>query len=433
MKDKVFISYRHSDIDKVLPYCDLLKRLNVDYFIDIDGINGGNYDGKLLKELRESTVFVLFISFDSIQSKDVLQEVSTAQALCNKRGYPIILPIYLDEIDNMEDNDLYFYVHNKNCIMHKEDKLIVFEKKVKKICQNTYSETKIKNTYYSLDYTKEVKRLELQQNLILSYDMPIYKRITKNKNDLVMLDIGSGLGNSIINRINKLNEEKTVISKLIGLEYDNDSVVEANKKHCKSNVKFYNVDVEDENFSDILKNICEENKVEKFDLINISLVLLHLYDPFKVLVKLRRFLKPNGVFFIRDVDDGFTFGYPDPNNIIEKTLQIVDQCETSGNRKSGRRIGSFLKQLEFKNIELVNFGTSIKNLSFDEKEAFFDMCFSWMIDDVENMQKKYNNSFWQENVKFVKESIETIQDLFHRNEFIYSLGTMIFIASNDDF
>jgi len=98
----------------------LLKRLNVDYFIDIDGINGGNYDGKLLKELRKSTVFVLFISFDSIQSKDVLQEVSTAQSLCNKRGYPIILPVYLDEIDNMEDNDLYFDALDEN---NKEEKL----------------------------------------------------------------------------------------------------------------------------------------------------------------------------------------------------------------------------------------------------------------------------------------------------------------------
>lgn len=433
--EKIFISYSHSDYQKVSLYLEILKKINIDFFIDEEGIVGNDYAKKIMEKLRACELFIVFLSDASLNSLNVQTEISIAFERYSRKENITLLPVYLEEIADLLQYTSCYYIKCLNVINDlTPERYAVFETKIRKIFDlpiEVKKNTPRKNTYYNFSDEKEKSRLELQQQLILGIDLPIYKNIVKGKKQLALLDVGCGIGNSIATRVNSLNKNKQVITKVVGLEYDEQTVDEAKRLH--PDFSFYQIDVEDKNFYSELKNICFKENVDKFDVINISLLLLHLENPYKTLMVLRSFLKKDGVIFIRDVDDLFTYGYPDEERLIEKLNNIIEKTETSGYRKSGRRIGLFLKQLGFKYIYRPNLGMSSRDMDYEEKEAFFHMCLSWNIDDIEKMVKKYPESNeWKNYLDWYKENIDHIHELFFDPNFVYNLGTVIFVASDKE-
>lgn len=433
MNNSIFISYSHKDKEDTLLYCEILKSLNIPFFIDDKDINGGVYAKTIMENIRNCEVFILLVSQHSLSSDHVLNEVSNVFERIRCGEKVTILPVFLEKIDQLFKYDMSYYINTMNAVQDfSTDRLLTFENKIRKIYGMAPKSNDIKvfkNTYYNYDYENERNRLELQQKLILDIDLPIYKRITKNKSDLTLLDVGCGLANSISTRIDLLNKTKKVINKVVGLEYDPKTVEEAKKLH--PDFSLYQIDVEDDQFEKKLEKICLTENIDSFDVINISLLLLHLENPFKVLSILCRFLKPNGVVFIRDVDDGFTYGYPDNDHLVEKLVGIVEKTETAGYRRSGRRIAFYLKQLDFKFIERANLGMSSRDMDKKQKEAFFDMCVPWIIDDIEQMTKKYPDSReWKNNLEWANKSVELLHERFFEDNYIYNLGTIIYIASD---
>lgn len=118
--------------------------------------------------------------------------------------------------------------------------------------------------------------------------------------------------------------------RLIGIERDPDKVQEAGDKFGGSQVAFITGDVEESDFIDDLADKMDEMGIEKFDIINISMLLLHLKSECALLRRLRRLLKPEGTVIIKDIDAGINFAYPDEENVFERIYRICDNNETSG-------------------------------------------------------------------------------------------------------
>lgn len=108
----------------------------------------------------------------------------------------------------------------------------------------------------------------------------------KGKSELSVLDIGCNDGTRTFHRF---SDDR--ISRVIGLEYNQQLVERANSQFGNTKFSFYQMDVDRDSFSADLQKLCAEPEDREFDLICLSFVLMHLYDGEKLLRTLKNFLK----------------------------------------------------------------------------------------------------------------------------------------------
>lgn len=89
---KVFISYSRNDSDAARGICDTLNKLNIPYWIDIDGVySGANFKETIVKAISSSEIVLFLSSENSNKSDNVAKEISIA----DKYG-KVIIPVRLD-------------------------------------------------------------------------------------------------------------------------------------------------------------------------------------------------------------------------------------------------------------------------------------------------------------------------------------------------
>lgn len=230
-----------------------------------------------------------------------------------------------------------------------EQEIMLLHEKEKK---RVHISDKSKKDFFSESNHKEIARLNGQQNLLLDFDMPIYEKYLEGKSNLNVLDIGCSDGKSLMTRL----ENRKEIGTIIGLEYNELAVKKAIESYENEKFHFYQFDVESESFEDELTEIMASNNIEKFDWINILAVISHLKSPHSFLKKVRRFCKEDAIIFIRNIDDGFNFVYPDENLDFEHALSLMSLCDTTGYRRSGRELFTILKRTGYKDISIEKFG-----------------------------------------------------------------------------
>ena len=112
----------------------------------------------------------------------------------------------------------------------------------------------------------EKRRQQIQTQLLLKYDLPIYERLLEGGKDLVALDVGCGNGSTIMTRIGSRPE----VAKIVGIDRSKNLVDAANARYGNAKAKFYQLDVESEDFEERLEGIMEENGIGAFDLVNVG-------------------------------------------------------------------------------------------------------------------------------------------------------------------
>ncbi len=113
------------------------------------------------------------------------------------------------------------------------------------------------------------------------------------------------------------------ISRVIGLEYNQQLVERANSQYGNTKFSFYQMDVDRDSFSADLQKLCAEPEDREFDPICLSFVLMHLYDGEKLLRTLENFLKKGGVIFITESNDRISTLAPDEKNLLGQFLDIL--------------------------------------------------------------------------------------------------------------
>ena len=240
------------------------------------------------------------------------------------------------------------------------------------------------------------------------------------------MDIGSNTGDLIMDRLGLL--DKTV--KLVGVEYDEKAVVFANEKYGKSNkISFVQANVEEEDFLAKLQAIMKELGIEAFNVVNLSMILLHLKNPYRLLRALRQVMAKGATLIIKDIDDGFNIAYPDEQGYFQKMMGICASLETSGYRYSGRQIYTLLKRTGYIDCKLERFGLTTIGMDFDDKATLFDTYFSFIPEDLKLMVERHpENKAFKDDKQWVDGIYGELEEQFQSENFFFSLGFMLFTA-----
>jgi len=283
-----------------------------------------------------------------------------------------------------------------------------------------------RNRYFSAEDKKEQRRLAVQQDLIAGFESDVYRKTKARFEELRVLDLGSNNGDFVMDRLG--NDPK--ISCLVGFECDGESVALANEKYGEpGRIAFFEGDVEDEDFADRIRQAMERMGAESFNIINISMLLLHLKSPYKLLKLLRPFLCRGGVLVIKDIDDGFNLAYPDEDGAFARVVSICAGNETSGFRSSGRQVYTYLKRSGYRNIRLENCGLTTVGMDYEEREALFDTYFSFIMEDLQLMVKRHpGNPKYAEELAWYREIYDDLEERFQDDDFFFSLGFILYTA-----
>ena len=225
--------------------------------------------------------------------------------------------------------------------------------------------------------------------------------------------------------------DRDEVSSAVFFSYDKQMVEEGNLL-CKDNEKmrFYHMDLTKDNVDEVLPRVMKERGIDGFDFLNLTMTILDLESPFKVLKKIKRYLKPNAVAFVRDVDDTVVFAYPDENKYFAEFQSFYKFNKLGGFRKSGRQIYSFMKKLGAKEIRLERCGINTAGMDYDAKRLLFEAWFSFIPNDFNLMLKADpNDETAKEVLAWTDEYYDDLEEQFFSENFIFNAGYLMYTVS----
>lgn len=230
------------------------------------------------------------------------------------------------------------------------------------------------SVYQSKD---ELDRLSVQNLLFKGYEDPVYERVLGQYTNAFVLDVGCNNGSKLTSRF-----AKSSIVKAVGLEFHEDLVTQAQAQYGDDIFSFYHCDVEGAGFLAQLQKIMEEQGIIAFDVIHISLVLLHLQHPERVLSVLHQVLSPCGTLIVVEVEDGLCKISPDPNHLCQGFVEALAADPYSGNRSFGKGLCNLLETCGYDHIAVENEVVSGDATNPQKKRTIFDTFCSYIKEDV---------------------------------------------------
>lgn len=431
-KTDVFLSYEHSLKSIVDRICAELENDGIRcWYAPRDVI--GDYATSIVSAIDEASVFVVLLNNESSRSPHVLNEVEMAyKRIIDKEGELTILPLRLDNEDLSKAME--YYVKRMHWIdattQSVENAVQELKHKIKAIIKPARQEEEVRierktNMYFDDADEKEKKRLKIQQTLLESFDKPLYDKIANEKQTMRILDLGCNNGDFVMNRLGA----KENVECLLGLECNAEAVAKANEKYGSDKICFEECCLECDDLEKNIRGFCEKYGISDFNVVNVSMLILHLKDPLKLLKTVRRFLKPSAKIIVKDIDDGLNIAYPDNDGLFEHAMDCCLKNELAGYRYSGRQIFGLLHKAGFRNIRLVKSGMDTSSMNYDEREALFMTYFSFIKNGFDMLTEKYpDNALYAENAKWMDENYDALEDAFLADDFFFTLGFMLFEA-----
>ena len=268
---------------------------------------------------------------------------------------------------------------------------------------------------------KERERLRRQNLLLSQAEKPALEHFFKGKSELSVLDIGCNDGARTFHRF---SDDR--ISRVIGLEYNQQLVERANSQFRNTKFSFYQMDVDRDSFSADFQKLCTEPEDREFDLICLSFVLMHLLDGKKLLRTLEQFLKKDGVLFITESNDCASTLVPDEKNLLEQFLDILNQDKYAGRRDTGAKASGWLADFGYGNIHVWSQGISAGKEELDRKNQIFQTFFSYLPEDVEILlAEEPDNRDYQEWQKWLGENYEGLRQQILSKDSEITMGMQI--------
>lgn len=278
------------------------------------------------------------------------------------------------------------------------------------------------------DNRKELARLAVQNKLLKEYEQPVYRRLLDGRSGLRVLDVGCNNGSKTADRFTHPGVAKT-----IGLEYTQKLVDQARETYGDPWFSFYQCDVEQPDFPQKLRGWMEENQVEAFDLIHISLVLMHLAEPGRVLGILREFLAPEGRVMIIEANDTANRLTPDPAGLFQDFMDILMAEPFSGNREFVHTIPKLLEEQGYGCIVQENETMDAAGNEAWKREAIFDTFFSYLPEDVALLRRQEpDNPLYAQWEAWLREHYWALRQRVLTGESAITLGLNIYTAAEGE-
>ncbi len=432
----VFFSHHTDSCGEIVK--ELSEKLESSYQItswyaqrDIKGAQ--NYTKILPEAIANCKLFVLLLNEFSLKSRQVAREINIAMdkskpiLIVNLDNSPLQDIVYVSAADSqvvsIEETNCSLLVQKIGCLIIEwfQDNGDMSDRLA------DYSFTKYKLSWDVNDLNfygdeGERARIDLQHRFIYKFAKDEYEKLLADISCASFLDVGCNTGLQ-----SKMFLEGKPFKYYIGIDREEAALTEA--ANTFPNGYFYLCDCESEDFSDRLSEIKKDLNISGFDIINVSMLLLHTKHPDILIDVLSTHLSDRGQLIILDIDDGFNIAYPDPDGMFEKAIQLCFKTEYSGFRHSGRAINKFLNDTDLSDIKLHKIGLSTIGMSRQEREAFFDIYFWFILDDLKKMhESNTRDNFLKADYEWFKNNYATMKNCFKKRDFFFNLGFVLYSA-----
>lgn len=430
-----FISYEHQSKSVADNICAVLESRGIRCWYAPRDVYG-DYATSIVDAIEKCKVFILVLSENASNSPHVLNEVELAYKRIIE-GDITIVPFKMDE--GMLSKAMEYYVKRLHWIDAVSEPL---EQSINKLYEQlvpilgiqpapaaseekTYdTNLKRKNVqYYSPEDFTEIKRLRKEDELLYEYELPFYDKLLFGRTDVVALDFDTLNPGSSLRRLCRPE-----ISKRICFCYNEDMVREGNDLCADDpNTRFYHLDLRTDNLEEKLDNAMREMGVSGIDFLNLTMAIMDLENPFKTLKKLKDRLNAGAVAYVRDVDDGVVFAFPDENNLFEQFKEFYKLDLLSGSRHSARQVYNLMRKLGAKDIRLERCGLSSASMDFNKRRLLFDCWFGFIPNDFRRMLADNPSDEVAKNVlEWIDEHYDDLEEKFFDMNFLFHSGYFIY-------
>ncbi len=269
----------------------------------------------------------------------------------------------------------------------------------------------------------EFQRLRKEEELLYPYEKPIYDRLFSGKSRVNVLDLNFLNAESSFRRL--VRDE---VNRVCCFGYNDYYVQEANRIYAECPaIKFYKLDVNEDDIAAKLTEALNENEIRCFDFVNLTMALLDLKSPYKILKQIREFFSEDAVVYVRDVDDGVVFAYPDENKLFEQIKELYKKDRLSGSRESARQVYNIFKRLGARKIQLEHCGIATDKMSFRQKDMLFDTWFGFIPNDYDIMGRENPKDLdVQKGLEWINANFDRLEEAFHSDNLLFNSGYFIY-------
>ena len=433
-----FISYTHEDRDLAMDIVNFLESKNISCWIAPRNVVL-SYASDIFDAISKCKYFIIIVTSKTSGSVHVLNEIEQAYKYYRDQKLAII-PFFVENIALSQAMDYYLariqHVNAANDMELAKPELLnkitqandyinttqTLQKEGKAMIDASGEEVRVANRYYDVDDTYEKRRLKTEGELLLRFEKGVVDDLLKDASHLNGLITTCMYAKAVMDKI-----DLSKFDKMIGLCYNEKAVFEANYDYRNEKMKFFNQDVEDEDFEDKLVSYMKEMGIEKFDFVDISMGFLDWKNPFKVIKTLKKYMNKGCRIYVKDVDDGVVMYYPDERKLFHKFKSFYPLDPISGYRKSGRRIFSYFQKLHASSIDLVHSGIDVTDMTDEEKEKMFFSYFGFIPNDFKIC---YNEDPSRTDFKAVidwcDEYYDELEETFMEDSFFFNSGYFIY-------
>lgn len=432
----VFFSYHtDSSVDMVEETAKLVENFGMTcWYAKRDIKPTQNYTMVVPPAIRACALFVVLLNKYSVVSKHVSREINIAM----NENKPILF-FHLDDSSLESNSVIYVSSSSSQVVSVTQDNIFdAAQQMCRTIIEwfetenNGSTMTAVESTRYktswdinSLDFfgdEGERHRIGLQHKFVYSFAKDVYNEVLPGPPKCTFLDIGCNTGT----QSKMFLEDKPHIT-YIGIDREEAALEQAGKAFPQGHL--YVCDCEDDDFDDKLSEIEEELGISGFDIINLSMVLLHTKNPAILIDVLSKHLSDNGQIIVLDIDDGFNVAFPDPDGMFERAIHLCFKTEYSGFRHSGRAINKFFVDTDLRDVKLHKIGLTTLGMSRREKDDFFEVYFWFVLDDLRKMSEENpDDVFVKAEYEWIRDNYAIMKNEFKKKEFFFNLGFMIFSA-----
>ena len=269
---------------------------------------------------------------------------------------------------------------------------------------------------FDTDY--EIERLNAQEELLWKAQEGVYDSFLNGK-DMVILDIGCSDGFKTVREFDRDN-----VKKVLGLDYASEAVQKARNRYGSEKFCFESGNVEDEGFENRLDDLINQYNIEAFDIVHLSLVVLHLKNPVSLFGLLRRYLKKSGRIVIVEADDDKAILSPD-DYYLRKYNSLLKIDPYMGNRECANNMYIWLNKAGYCNIHDTYVYAQGKDAA--TKKVMFDIYFSSLPVDFEDLCiDDPSNEEYRMAKDWLDENIDSIYEYLLQDTTVFSFGVSIF-------
>lgn len=441
MEHKVFISFKHHDeVGNETPETRIaegiykrLMQMNIPAFFSNRSLldfGESAYKDAIEKALDQAKVLIVIGSCaQNLTSRWVKYEWSGfhEDILAGDKPNGAIIPYLHSSIPRKERPIALRNLETFSYDLNQEDRLITFVQNVlhgpspkgqeEGTARQTLMIPEARDSSYDPGKHNESRRLIIQSNNTRAADMPAIEyalRELGSNRPLYALDLGCAYGYVTKDRFAAFENVRVV-----GLDRSADCIEFAKAKRAADRISYYCVDLESPDFDETMQTIMDEQGIEKFDLVFSTLVLHHLKDPVKLLIRVRKYLAKGGYIIVRGSDDGSVIAYND-QGLVQKIIDKHLSTPGTSDRLNGRKLYYQLFTSGYKDIRMMSYIKDLSGKDFDERHDIFEERFSYRIDYIKNLLKKDPaNILLKNDLEWMEYALNKLEELFGNESFWY--------------